>query len=175
MDLNEDDVIQIIRYLDESNFNELRLQIGDLRIVVNRSGSPTSLPEVDQALASADPPAAYSRRPRLRHPYRNHLRRLSQATRKRKPPQRSQQYRGDGSPSRRPCWGLFTGPRTGGTSLRGGGYRGGRGHHGLHHRGHEAVQHHQGGETRAGVRVSVEDGELVECEQVLLVLDPDVE
>ena len=28
MDLNEDDVIQIIKYLDESNFNELRLQLG---------------------------------------------------------------------------------------------------------------------------------------------------
>ena len=39
MDLNEDAFIQIIRYLDESNFNELRLQFGDLRIVVNRSGS----------------------------------------------------------------------------------------------------------------------------------------
>ena len=36
MDLNEDDVIQIIRYLDESNFNELRLQLGDLRLVVIR-------------------------------------------------------------------------------------------------------------------------------------------
>ena len=45
MDLNEDDVIQIIRYLNESGFNELRLQMGDLRIVVNRSGSTAPLPE----------------------------------------------------------------------------------------------------------------------------------
>ena len=60
MDLNEDDVIQIIRYLNESSFNELRLQIGDLRIVVNRSGSPAPLPEVDQAAAPTDPPAGYS-------------------------------------------------------------------------------------------------------------------
>ena len=51
MDLNEDDVIQIIRYLDESNFNELRLQLGDLRIVVNRTGPIAPLPEID------DPPA----------------------------------------------------------------------------------------------------------------------
>ena len=49
MDLNEDDVIQIIRYLDESNFNELRLQLGDLRIVVNRTGSVAPLPETDDA------------------------------------------------------------------------------------------------------------------------------
>ena len=60
MDLNEDDVIQIIRYLEESDFNELRLQIGDLRIAVNRSGSIAPLPEVDQAIAPADPPADYS-------------------------------------------------------------------------------------------------------------------
>ncbi len=47
MDLNEDDVIQIIRYLDESNFNELRLQLGDLRIVVNKTSSvaPSPSPE----------------------------------------------------------------------------------------------------------------------------------
>lgn len=47
MDLNEDDVIQIIRYLDESNFNELRLQLGDLKIVVNRTGSVAPLPEIE--------------------------------------------------------------------------------------------------------------------------------
>ena len=63
MDLNEDDVIQIIRYLDESSFNELRLQIGDLRIVVNRSGSLPFLPDVDQGLTANNPPAAYSSPP----------------------------------------------------------------------------------------------------------------
>ena len=60
MDLNEDDVIQIIRYLNESSFSELRLQIGDLRIVVNRSGSLAPLPEVDQASTPTGPPAGYS-------------------------------------------------------------------------------------------------------------------
>ncbi len=60
MDLNEDDVIQIIKYLDESSFNELRLQVGDLRIVVSRSGNLAPLPEVDQASTSTDPSAAYS-------------------------------------------------------------------------------------------------------------------
>ena len=56
MELSEDDVIRIIRYLDESNFNELRLQIGDLRIVVNRSGSVAPLPEVDQPVPASEPP-----------------------------------------------------------------------------------------------------------------------
>ena len=60
MDLNEDDVIQIIRYLEESDFNELRLQIGDLRIAVNRSGSLSPLPEVDPAMTPPAPPPAYS-------------------------------------------------------------------------------------------------------------------
>ncbi len=58
MDLNEDDVIRIIRLLDESDFNELRLQIGDLRIVVNRSGSVAPLPGVDQPIVALEPPAA---------------------------------------------------------------------------------------------------------------------
>ena len=57
MDLNEDDVIQIIRYLEESDFNELRLQIGDLRIAVNKTGSLAPLPEVDQAMTPPPPPA----------------------------------------------------------------------------------------------------------------------
>ena len=60
MELNEDDVIQIIKYLDESSFNELRLQIGDLRIVVNRSGSLAPLPEVDRDVTPPAPPVAYS-------------------------------------------------------------------------------------------------------------------
>ena len=58
MDLNEDDVLQIIRYLDESNFSELRLQIGDLRLVVNRSGTPSPLPDANVPETPTDPSAA---------------------------------------------------------------------------------------------------------------------
>ena len=58
MDLNEDDVIQIIRYLDESNFNELQLQLGDLRIVVSRSGGSAPLPEVEQSPTLSETPSA---------------------------------------------------------------------------------------------------------------------
>ena len=60
MDLNEDDVIQIIRYLDESNFNELQLRLGDLKIVVTRTGSPASplgAGESPVPAASPAPPA----------------------------------------------------------------------------------------------------------------------
>ncbi len=38
MVLNQDDVIQILRLMDESSFNELRLKIGDLNLVVNKGG-----------------------------------------------------------------------------------------------------------------------------------------
>ena len=58
MDLNEDEVIQIIRYLDESNFNELRLQVGDLRIVVNRTGPVAPLPDIDDAPTTGPPTAS---------------------------------------------------------------------------------------------------------------------
>ncbi len=68
MDLNEDDVIRIIRLLDESDFNELRLQIGDLRIVVNRSGSVAPLPGVDQPIVAPEPPTAPSPGPAPRLP-----------------------------------------------------------------------------------------------------------
>jgi acetyl-CoA carboxylase biotin carboxyl carrier protein len=36
MDLNEDDVIQILKFMDESKFDELHLEMGDLKLVVNK-------------------------------------------------------------------------------------------------------------------------------------------
>lgn len=38
MDLSNEDVIQILRLLNESHFEELHLEIGDLKLVVNRQG-----------------------------------------------------------------------------------------------------------------------------------------
>ena len=38
MVLNQDDVIQILRLMDESSYDELRLETGDLKIVVNKRG-----------------------------------------------------------------------------------------------------------------------------------------
>jgi acetyl-CoA carboxylase biotin carboxyl carrier protein len=42
MDLNQDDVIQILKYLEESNFSKLDLEIGDLRISVRKHGAQDS-------------------------------------------------------------------------------------------------------------------------------------
>lgn len=49
MDLSEDDVIQIIKYLDESSFSELRLEIGGLKIVVIKRGSQAFIEEADSS------------------------------------------------------------------------------------------------------------------------------
>ena len=38
MDLSQDDVIQIIKLIADSNFDELHLEMGDLKIVVNKHG-----------------------------------------------------------------------------------------------------------------------------------------
>ena len=39
MGLNEDDVIQILKFMDESKFDELHLELGDLKLVVNKRGA----------------------------------------------------------------------------------------------------------------------------------------
>ncbi len=36
MDLNEDDVFQILKFMDESKFNELHLEMGGLKLVVHK-------------------------------------------------------------------------------------------------------------------------------------------
>ncbi len=43
MGLSEDDVLQILKYLDDSSFDELRLEMGDLKIHVNKTASPDSI------------------------------------------------------------------------------------------------------------------------------------
>ena len=39
MDLSEDDVNQILKFMDESKFDELHLEMGDLKLVVNKRGA----------------------------------------------------------------------------------------------------------------------------------------
>ena len=48
MDLSQDDVIQIIKFMDESKFDELHLENGDLKLVVNRrrARNPVGAPEI---------------------------------------------------------------------------------------------------------------------------------
>jgi len=38
VDLNEDDVIQILKFMDQSNFGELHLEMGSLKVIVNKNG-----------------------------------------------------------------------------------------------------------------------------------------
>jgi acetyl-CoA carboxylase biotin carboxyl carrier protein len=43
MDLSQDDVIQILKIMNESSFDELHLKMGDLELAVNKQGSPARL------------------------------------------------------------------------------------------------------------------------------------
>lgn len=43
MDLSDDDVLQILKYLADSSFDELHLEIGDLKIHLNKTASPDSI------------------------------------------------------------------------------------------------------------------------------------
>ncbi len=38
-ELTEDEVLQILKLLDESNFDQLHLEVGDLKLIVSKSGS----------------------------------------------------------------------------------------------------------------------------------------
>ena len=39
MELTEDEILQILRLLEESNFDQLHLEIGDLKLIVSKSGA----------------------------------------------------------------------------------------------------------------------------------------
>ena len=40
MVLSQEDVLQILRIMDESNYGQLHLEVGELKIGVNKNGSP---------------------------------------------------------------------------------------------------------------------------------------
>lgn len=50
--IEEDDVIKILKILDESNYEELDLEMGDFKLSVRKSGSANSQPIQDTAVAS---------------------------------------------------------------------------------------------------------------------------
>ena len=52
MELNQDDVIQILKIMNESSFDELHLKMGDLEIDVNKDGGSARL--ATQEFASAE-------------------------------------------------------------------------------------------------------------------------
>jgi len=60
MKLSEEDVQKILRIVDELDYGEIRLEIGDLRIHVQKSGHGAPSP----ATRPADPPAPSAREPR---------------------------------------------------------------------------------------------------------------
>lgn len=53
MVLSQDDVIRILRLMDESDYNELRLETGDLKIVVNKRGGAV-LSEKNHLMSESD-------------------------------------------------------------------------------------------------------------------------
>ncbi len=54
MDLSQDDVIQIMKLISESDFDELHLEMGDLKIVVNKQGSATPIEKHEIASAAEE-------------------------------------------------------------------------------------------------------------------------
>jgi acetyl-CoA carboxylase biotin carboxyl carrier protein len=45
MDLNEDEILEILRVIDESKFDELRLETDNLKLILKKSGGATSIQE----------------------------------------------------------------------------------------------------------------------------------
>jgi len=57
MELSEDDVLQILKLIDESKFDYFQLEVGDLKITVSK-GEPIPLTSTPQAVAAAPAPGA---------------------------------------------------------------------------------------------------------------------
>lgn len=60
MELTEDDVLEILNLLEKSSFDFLQLQMGDLKLVVSKSGyaGPAAVATSSDPAPSVDPPAA---------------------------------------------------------------------------------------------------------------------
>jgi acetyl-CoA carboxylase biotin carboxyl carrier protein len=57
MDLTEDDVLHILKLIDESKFDYFQLEVGDLKITVSK-GEPIPLASSNTAVAQSSAPAA---------------------------------------------------------------------------------------------------------------------
>lgn len=68
MDLTEDEVIQILQYMAASDFNELRLEMGDLKIVVNKRVGPSAGAEPVDVLTAPKSQEAQDRHERQGRP-----------------------------------------------------------------------------------------------------------
>jgi len=61
MDLTQDDVIQILKLLEESEFNELRLEMGDLKLAVSKGGGTRSIERSDPGIGDNAEPTSLER------------------------------------------------------------------------------------------------------------------
>jgi len=59
MELSEDDVLHILKLIDESKFDYFQLEVGELKITVSK-GEPIPLTSTPQAISVAPTPAAAS-------------------------------------------------------------------------------------------------------------------
>jgi acetyl-CoA carboxylase biotin carboxyl carrier protein len=59
MELSEDDVLHILKLIDESNFDYFQLEVGELKITVSK-GEPISLNSTPQAISVTPTPSAAS-------------------------------------------------------------------------------------------------------------------
>jgi acetyl-CoA carboxylase biotin carboxyl carrier protein len=57
MELSEDDVLHILKLIDESKFDYFQLEVGELKITVSK-GDPIPLPASPQNVAVSQPPTA---------------------------------------------------------------------------------------------------------------------
>ncbi|MEI9475393.1 MAG: acetyl-CoA carboxylase biotin carboxyl carrier protein [Deltaproteobacteria bacterium] len=55
MNLTEDEVLQILKLIEESSFNELHLEMGDLKLTVRKGGSTKTQPGEWVSKAPAEP------------------------------------------------------------------------------------------------------------------------
>ena len=140
MSLHEDDIRQILKLIDESNFAEMDLKSGDLHLKVSKhlcAGAPPSASLPSQAeerpLAAPAPPAATPPAPAAAAP-----------------PMDSTESQGL-LPIHAPTLGIFyRSPKPGAPPFVQEGDLIQDKRHGVHHRGDEAVQSHQGRPAGAG-------------------------
>ena len=64
MDLTHDDVVKILKIIDESNYDDVRLEVGDLKLHVQKQGASGPEAEPAPSRAAAPPPAQSRSSPR---------------------------------------------------------------------------------------------------------------
>jgi len=68
MELGEDEVIQILKFVEQSNFDEFLLETGELKLVVRKGGWGTAVTEADSASVSPATARTVSQAPAKQKP-----------------------------------------------------------------------------------------------------------